>query len=80
MENTAKVLAGFVQLILLVMINYKMERHEGTVKDLAYVVSSSVIPQVLSGNKLDKRFWMETGSVAAGFFVYNEYVQKKIFK
>tara|TARA_B100001093_G_C26333395_1_gene802834 strand:+ start:38 stop:601 length:564 start_codon:yes stop_codon:yes gene_type:complete len=81
MENTAKVLAGFALVDLIGDDKLpKWKGHEGTVKDLAYVVSSSVVPQVLSGNKLDKKFWLETGSVAAGFFVYNEYVQKKIFK
>lgn len=81
MENTAKVLAGFALVDLIGDEKLpKWKGHEGTVKDLAYVVSSSVIPQLLSGRKLDKKFWLETATVAAGFFVYDEYVQKKIFK
>ena len=77
--NTAKVLAGFALVELAADLLPKWKGHEGTVKDLAFVTATSVIPVLIDGGKLDEKFWMRTATVGAGFFVFDEYLKGTLF-
>lgn len=77
--NTLKVLSGFVLVELAVDYLPKWKGHEGTVKDLAFVAASSALPVLIDGGKLDEKFWMQTATVGAGFFVFDEYLQGTLF-
>ena len=78
--NTAKVLVGFAAVELISDKLPKWKGHEGTVKDLAFVIASSAAPVLIDGGELNEKFWLETMTVGVGFFVYDEYLQGKIFK
>ena len=77
--STIKVLAGFALVELAADLLPKWKGHEGTVKDLAFVTATSVIPVLIDGGKLNEKFWMRTATVGAGFFVFDEYLKGTLF-
>ena len=77
--STLKVLAGFALVELSADFLPRWKGHEGTIKDLAFVTASSVLPVLIDGGKLDEKFWTKTATVGAGFFVYDEYLKGTLF-
>ena len=77
--KTLKTLVGFAVVELGADFLPKWKGHKGTVKDMAFVIASSIAPVLIDEGKIDKNFWMQTGTVMAGFFVFDEYLQGKIF-
>lgn len=56
-----------------------VEGHQNTVMDMSKVVFTSVAAQFVAGLPMDKDFFLTLGGTVAGFAVFSEVVQPRVF-